>query len=83
MTLSPQDYERILEDTLKQDLEWLVREFTLIFKYKNPKTKEDIQLGNQILEQFVDNIKNNNSEESLNLLAITLARIENEFPEFF
>lgn len=83
MTISPQDYERILEDTLKEDLEWLEREFTLLFRYKKTKTKDDITLGNQILDQVIDNIKSNNSEEVLNLLAITLNRIEHEFPEFF
>lgn len=83
MTVSPQDYERILQDTLKEDLEWLEREFNLLFRYKKIKSKEDIAMGNQILDQFVDNIKNNNSEEVLNLLAITLNRIEQEFPEFF
>lgn len=83
MTVSPQDYERILQDTLKEDLEWLEREFNLLFRYKKIKSKEDIAMGNQILDQFVDNIKNNNSEEVLNLLAITLNRIEQDFPEFF
>ncbi|MFX1419843.1 MAG: hypothetical protein ACFE9N_13070 [Promethearchaeota archaeon] len=83
MTVSPQDYERILQDTLKEDLEWLEREFTLLFRYKKIKSKDDIAIGNQILDQFVDNIKTNNNEEVLNLLAITLSRIEQEFPEFF
>jgi len=83
LTVSPQDYERILQDTLKEDLDWLEKEFNLLFRYKKTKTKEDIVMGNQILDQFVDNIKSNNSEEVLNLLAITLNRIEHDFPEFF
>ncbi|MFX0040077.1 MAG: hypothetical protein ACFFCY_11050 [Promethearchaeota archaeon] len=82
MTVSG-DYEKIIEDTLKDDLEWLEREFTLLFQYKKVKTKDDISLGNQILDQFIDNIKSNNNEEVLNLLAITLNRIEQSFPEFF
>jgi len=77
------DYEKVLEDTLKEDLEWLENEFTLLFRYKQIKTKADIQLGNKILDSVIDNIKSNNNEEVLNLLAITLNRIEQSFPEFF
>ncbi len=84
MTVSPnQDYERILQDRLKEDLEWLEREFELLFRYKKIKTKDDITIGNKILDQIVDVIKSNNSEEALNLLAITLNRIEQTYPEFF
>jgi hypothetical protein len=81
MTVS--DYEKILEDNLRDDLEWLEREFKLLFQYKKIKTKDDISMGNHILDQFIDNIKSNNNEEVLNLLAITLNRIEESFPEFF
>jgi len=77
------DYEKLLEDTLKDDLEWLEREFALLFQYKNVKTKEDIIMGTQILDQFVDHIKNDDNKEFLNLLAITLNRIEQAYPEFF
>ncbi|MFW9971826.1 MAG: hypothetical protein ACFFDF_16680 [Candidatus Odinarchaeota archaeon] len=77
------DYEKILEDTLKDDLKWLEREFALLFQYKNVKTKEDIIMATQILDQFVNHIKNNDNKEVLNLLAITLNRIEQAYPEFF
>ena len=83
MTVSPQDLEKVLEDNLRDDLTWLEREFNLLFRYKKVKTEDDIALGNQILDQFVDNIKINSNEDTLNLLAITLNRIEQEFPEFF
>ena len=33
MTVSG-EYEKVLEDTLKEDLEWLEREFELLFRYK-------------------------------------------------
>ncbi|MFW9990058.1 MAG: hypothetical protein ACFFC3_15540 [Candidatus Odinarchaeota archaeon] len=84
MTVSPQDYEKLIEDTLKDELDWLVEEFDQLFKEKNKKyTQEDITIANQILDQVIDGIKTNNSEELLNLLAITLNRIETKFPEFF
>ena len=82
MTVSG-EYEKILEDTLKDDLEWLEREFELLFRYKKIKSKADIAIGNQVLDQFIDNIRSNNNEEVLNLLAITLNKIEQSYPEFF
>ncbi|NVM34571.1 MAG: hypothetical protein HWN81_03180 [Candidatus Lokiarchaeota archaeon] len=84
MTLSPQDYERIMEDNLKEELEWLEEEFEQLFKKKKENySQEDITIGNRILDQVIDGIKTNNREELLNLLAITLNRIEHDFPEFF
>jgi hypothetical protein len=82
MTVSG-EYEKVMEECLKDDLLWLEREFELLYRYKKVKSKADIAIGNQILDQFVDNIKSNNSEEVLNLLAITLNRIEQTYPEFF
>ena len=84
MTISPhQDFERILQDNLKAELEWLEEEFEMFFKNKKEVSKEEISLGNQILDNVIDNIKTNNNEELLNLLAITLNKIEHDFPEFF
>ncbi|GAH49433.1 unnamed protein product [marine sediment metagenome] len=84
MTVSPnQDFERILQDNLKSELDWLVDEFEMLFKNKKEVSKEEISLGNQILDNVIDNIKTNNNEELLNLLAITLNKIESTYPEFF
>lgn len=84
MTISPhQDFERILQDNLKAELEWLEEEFEMFFKNKKEVSKEDISLGNQILDNVIDSIKANNDEELLNLLAITLNKIEHDFPDFF
>lgn len=86
MTVSPhpQDYERILQDNLKSELEWLEEEFEYLFKGKKEKySQEDISLGNQILDNIIDDIKTNDNEDLLNLLAITLSKIEHDFPEFF
>ncbi len=84
MTVSPQDYERILQDNLKSELEWLEEEFEYLFKGKKEKySQEDISLGNQILDNVIDDIKTNDNEDLLNLLAITLNKIEHDFPEFF
>jgi len=85
LTISPEqtNYEEILVSSLREDLEWLEREFELLFKYKKEKTQTDINLGNRILDNIIESIKTNNSEELLNLLAITLNKIEHSYPEFF
>jgi hypothetical protein len=80
------DYEKILEENLKDELEWLEQEFEYLFKQKKLKncyTKDDISIGNQILDNVIDIIKTNKSQELLNLLDITLNKIEQTFPEFF
>jgi hypothetical protein len=82
-TENESDYEKYLEESIKQDLEWYEKEFNLMFKYKNLKNEDDIKLGVQMIDQFVDNIKSHNSKEALNLLAISLNKIQNQFPEFF
>ena len=78
-----EDYENILQESLRDELEWIEREFELLFKNKKEKSKDDISLGNQILDNVIDNIKTNNNEELLNLLAITLNRIEQSYPDLF
>lgn len=84
MTVSPQDYERILHDNLKEELDWLIDEFELLFKCKKKKySREDISIGNRILDRVIEDIKINNNEEALNLLAITINRLETTYPEFF
>lgn len=84
MTISGQDYDRILQDNLKDELEWLLDEFEALFKSKKDKySQEDIKIGHKILDQIIDGIKANTSEELLNLIAITLNKIESTYPEFF
>ncbi|MFW9821092.1 MAG: hypothetical protein ACFFE5_15925 [Candidatus Thorarchaeota archaeon] len=82
MTVSG-EYEKVMEESLKDDLLWLEKEFELLFRHKKVKTKADIATGNQIIDQFIKNIKINDNEEVLSLLAITLNRIEQSYPEFF
>jgi len=78
------DYEGLLEDNLKEELTWLEEEFNFLFKSKRNKyTKYELSLGSKILDNLIDNIKSNNSEELLNLLAITLNKIEHTYPSFF
>jgi len=78
------DYEGLLEDNLKEELTWLEEEFNFLFKSKRNKyTKYELSLGSKILDNVIDNIKTNNSEELLSLLAITLNKIEHTYPSFF
>ncbi|MFX1278935.1 MAG: hypothetical protein ACFFA3_05920 [Promethearchaeota archaeon] len=81
-----EDFEKVLEDNAKAELEWVVEEFSCLFKHKQLRhcyTKEDITMGNKILDNVIGNIKENNSEQLLNLLTITLNKLERSFPEFF
>lgn len=80
------DYEKILEDNIRDELEWLEQEFSFLFKHKQLKqcyTKDDISIGNKILDNVIGNIKENDSQQLLNLLAITLNKLERTYPEFF
>jgi len=78
------DYDKILEETLKRDLEWLEQEFEYLFRHKKEKvSKEDLTMGAIILDNVVANIKSNSNQDLLNLLAITLHKLEKSFPAFF
>ena len=78
------DYDKILEDTLKGELEWLENEFELLFRNKkNNCSRKDVTMATSILDNVINNIKMNSNEQLLNLLAITLKRLEKTFPDFF
>ena len=78
------DYEKILEDNLRSELDWLEEEFSFLFKSKKEKyTQHEINMGSMILDNVIDSIKTNHSEEILNLLAVTLNKIEHTYPQFF
>ena len=82
MTVSA-DYEKILENNLIEELEWLEDELKMLFKDKKNYTKDDISLGNSILDNVIDSIRSNDNEDVLNFLAITLNKIEQIYPHFF
>ena len=78
------DYEKLLENDLREELTWLEEELKILFNSKKDKcTKHDVSLGSKILDNVIENIKNNRSEALLNLLAITLNRIEQTYPFLF
>ncbi|MHA2394457.1 MAG: hypothetical protein ACXAEX_21165 [Promethearchaeota archaeon] len=80
------DYEKILEDNLKDEIQWLEQEFEMLFRQKKLNqcySENDISIGNQILDNIVDTIRSNKNEALLNLLAITLNKIQHLYPEFF
>lgn len=78
-----EDYNRILENNIKCELEWLEQELNYLFNGKKTLSNKDIIMGNQILNNVIDNININNNKEFLNLLTLTLDKIEQKFPEFF
>ncbi len=79
-----EDYDKILEDTLKDELEWLEQEFELLFRSKKSNcSRKDITMATNILDNVVDNIKMNSNKQLLNLLTIMLNRLEKTYPDFF
>ena len=82
MTVSG-DYEKILEDNFKDELEWLEEELSIFFKDKKSYSKNDIIIGNYVIDNVIENMRSNDSEEVLNLLAITINKIEQIYPHFF
>ena len=78
------NYNRILEDTIKEELIWLEQEFNYLFKNKKEGfTENDIKMGNQILNNVIDNINISNNKDLLNFLTLTLDKIEQTYPQFF
>ena len=78
------NYNRILEDTIKDELIWLEQEFNYLFRNKKEGfTENDIKIGNQILNNVIDNINISNNKDLLNLLTLTLDKIEQTYPQFF
>jgi len=77
------DYEKLIEDNMIEELEWLEDELKILFKDKKNYSKNDIILGNIILDNVIDNIRSNDNEDVLNLLAITINKIEQIYPSFF
>ncbi len=78
------NYNRILEDTIKEELIWLEQEFNYLFRNKKEGfTENDIKMGNQILNNVIDNINISNNKDLLNFLTLTLDKIEQTYPQFF
>ncbi len=78
------NYNRILEDTIKEELIWLEQEFNYLFRDKKEGfTENDIKMGNQILNNVIDNINISNNKDLLNFLTLTLDKIEQTYPQFF
>ncbi len=79
-----ENYNRILEDTIKEELIWLEQEFNYLFRNKKEGfTENDIKIGNQILNNVIDNINISNNKDLLNFLTLTLDKIEQTYPQFF
>ena len=78
------NYNRILENTIKEELIWLEQEFNYLFRNKKEGfTENDIKMGNQILNNVIDNIDISNNKDLLNILTLTLDKIEQTYPQFF
>jgi len=58
------DYDKLLEQTKLEEIEWFKEEFDQLFNNKNGKyTDGDKYLANQILDNFTSNIHILNNKE--------------------
>ncbi len=80
------NYDKILEDNLREELYWLEKEFDVLFegkkKQKKKYTNQDISIANGILEKVLEHITPSNNELLINLLASTIENIEKKYHIF-
>ena len=75
------DYYNVLEEDLKDDLDWLKKEFEILFNSKrNRFTKQDKSLADRIIKNML--IKRNiyDKEGLLYLLIYALQNLEKMYP---
>ncbi|MHA1294313.1 MAG: hypothetical protein ACTSQJ_16820 [Promethearchaeota archaeon] len=78
------DYEKLLEETLLEELNWFEEEFDSLFEKKiDNYSKQDLNIGTKILDNLTKKINNLNNEKLIHFLAKTLNNIERKYPHFF
>ena len=76
------NYDKILEDSKKEDLAWIEEEFDLLFKNKKC-SKEDKKTVEKILNNLMSDIGMLQNEFLLVALSKTLQCLEQKHPELF
>jgi hypothetical protein len=78
------NYDKILEDAKKGELEWIEEEFDFLFKNKNGKCSEiDKSTANRILHSAKQNLDMIRNDKLMVILTKTLECIEQKYPELF
>jgi poly(3-hydroxyalkanoate) synthetase len=77
-------YHEILEESLKEELIWLLEEFQTLFNSKVENYSErDKKLANDILNYFLDNTYASNSVKLYNMLFDAMENIEKMYSYLF
>lgn len=78
------NFEKLLKNTVMEDLDWFMDEFNTLFENKSDFTSYEINLANQLLGLLKKDFSCLSLEPNLQeLLTQTLDKIGNRFPEFF
>lgn len=77
-------YQEILEESLKEDLIWLLEEFNLLFSSKlNNLSMKDKEIANDIMDYIMENTYVYDNVILYNLFFEALENIERLYPSLF
>jgi len=77
-------YNGVLQKNFQEELHWYEEEFDITFKNKQEGyTKQEIEIGNQILNHLTDTINIYHHETFLHQLVEILNNLERKYPSFF
>lgn len=77
-------YQELLEEILKNELEWLKEEFKILFESKMEKyTENDRKIANDILDYILENTYVADNIFSLSLLNDAIDNIEKKYINLF
>lgn len=80
------DFDKLLEDSLKHQIEWYVEEFNELYGSNgndNDPSKLDKSIANHILSTLTENIDFKNNDTMLIYLAEAIETIRMTYPDFF
>ena len=77
-------YNGVLQKNFQEELHWYEEEFDITFKNKQEGyTKQEIEIGNQILNHLTDTINIYHHETFLHQFVEILNDLERKYPSFF
>ncbi len=82
--LNSVDYNKLIEDSIKKELEWHLTEINELLGFKKNKLSEkDIEVGIQIISILSNNFNFIENDNLLIQFAVTIDRIKIDYPELF
>ena len=71
----------LLEDSITDELSWLIEEFHFLFRFKNKKfSQKDISLANNIIDCVISRYSGNIDDKLVDLLSSTIESIVTSYP---